>query len=161
MEVKDFEKKIGALTIMEVTGRVTGITKCTSKSGKPYWKVAISGNEHPLFAWSFGAITDIQIGSGARIEVEQRGDFLNVIKSEPTSGPDDLSEPEPPAEKVKSNAWSRDSKDNPFITRMSALKTAVDYFNLRSGDGTGREAPSIEEVIAIATRLVEFVETGE
>jgi hypothetical protein len=163
MEVKDFEKKIGALTIMEVIGRVTKITKDESKSGKPYWKVTVDGNEQPLFVWSFGAIANVKINGGARFEVEQRGNFLHVIKAEPTTNLEDFSEPEDPTtppEASKPKVTARDAKDNPYITRMSALKTAVDYFNLVKANADAAD-PSLEEVVAVATRFVEFVETGE
>lgn len=175
MEVKDFEKKIGGLTIMEVIGRVIKISKEATKSGKPYWKVYVDGQTNPLWAWSFPTIADVKIGDGARFEVEDRKGFLHVVKAEPSAFNVDPEEEDVTGEgrismkedydkadqkKVGLAAYrgpvTRDSKDNPFITRMSALKTAVDYFHLQPDSG-----PSLEEVVAVATRFVEFVETGE
>ena len=152
------------MEILEVTGRVQKITPATSKSGKKFWKVGVEGNDNVLYAWDWKAIADIKIGLGARFEVEEQNNFLNIIKAETTTPGEVVDEPMPTATQPPSTSWKSrrrdavDSKDNPFITRMSCLKTAVDYFNLQIGDGVA--SPTLEEVISVALRFEEFVESG-
>jgi hypothetical protein len=162
MDFETFERKMGKMERLEVSGRISRVENAIGKSGKPYWKVFIDGHEKPLYVWFKNILDGMRPGGGANFEVEDRNGFLNVIKASPI-GPDehimpDEDAPAPQLPPAPKKSWVvPDKQNNPYITRMSCLKTAVDFLT----GGAVKVDPSIEDVIATAARFADYVETGD
>jgi hypothetical protein len=159
-------KEVLKLMPKSVSGFIESIRADVTKTGKnvgtKYWKVSLRGLDDTFFVWQWPIIADVRVGQEVDLAVDTKDDrFQRVIECVPiirAGETEKTIEPTPPApESVSRKPFvsSGDSKNNQYISRMSVLKTAVDFTNNKDMGCT------IEDVIATAKRLFEFVETGD
>lgn len=147
-----------------VSGFIESIKADGTKTGKnvgtKYWKVNLRGLDDTFFVWQWPIIADVRIGQEVDLAIDTKDDrFQRVIECVPvirTGEPEKTIEPTPPAaESVSRKPYVPSGGNNQYISRMSVLKTAVDFTNNKDMGAT------IEDVIATAKRLFEYVETGD
>ena len=185
MTLNQFIKEFGMSKIIGVVKSIKKNTVASGPStGKPYYKVML--DDKLLFAWTWPVIKDIKLGAAAEIVVEKakKGDYLNILSSIPiVSADDNMSEhedevpfdkDEEPEDNIKTiedqeksyrapqAAPPRSFNSNPEITRMSALKTAIEYLAYCKPTDTSKWKPvSDQELIECAEVLAKYIFTGE
>jgi len=154
-----------------VTGFVETITSDVTKSGKnagaKYWKLKLRGLDDTFFVWQWPIIADVNKGQEVDLAIDDSGDarFQRVIECVPViregvEPPQEktIEAPSPAPRPVSENQYqpkgSR-SDNNPYIARMSALKTAVEFLNAKDIGAT------MEDVVACAMRFNTYIERGE
>lgn len=186
----NLENFIGVIGMSTLTATVVSVKKDTVKSGrnagKTFYKVGLPGDQI-LYAWSFKAIEGIKKGEKAKFTVEKRpgSNYISILSAEPTDEDiedeemtnedeeispfdDDEDDDEIEEEKSKPMAYEHKSSytprsdNNPFITRMSALKSAIDYANYTAEFATDKQKALKEsDILEIAKIFASFITSGE
>ena len=148
----------------QISGIVENISKDQTKSGKnigkTYYKVKIKDFDKLLFVWNYSVIKDVNKGDEVDFGVEENGDFLTAIDAVPVIRPE-RSEPMSTEDVAREKAiegppaaGTLDLK-NLTMARESALKSAVEFTKGLS------EGPGLEDVIAVALRFFDYIESGK
>jgi len=172
--LSQFVKEFG---MTKLTGRIDNIKKDTVKSGKSegkaYYRVTLDSDQL-LIAWSWEAIKDVKKGKQAEFTVEQKGNFPpTILSSIPIidvydDEPDDIISDEPEEEveekkefkKKEQSYGEKYTSNNPYISRMSAIKSSVDLFSGNLSK-TADMDEVCEDIIVVAKRFLDFINEGE
>jgi hypothetical protein len=154
-------------SMSEITGIVKTIQKKTDVKGRVYYvvtmedgtKLGSSGDN------AFAKIADIKTSQEATIFYEVDNNYKNITGSIPVVQQEGVPSHTPPTEgypvapraddKVKIKTYVTDADKQSLIIRQSSLKSAVEW--LKDCEGTR----VTEDMIKVAKRFEEFVNTGE
>jgi hypothetical protein len=181
MILKDFIGIIGDK--VKLTTKITSIKKDIAKNGRAFYRVGL-GDGTVAFAWDWAHIKNAKLGQEADLEIEKKGNFLYIknassvltdetepteIESEdPGPGEEDeiredvrhgetgIEEGKKKIEELRKTVKvTMDGKDL-AITRMSCLKTAVEYMQ-----ACGSTDLIENDIIEIAQRFEDYVKNGK
>lgn len=183
----NLEKFIGVIGMSTLTATVVSVKKDTVKSGrnagKTFYKVGLPGDQ-VLYAWSFKAIEGIKKGEKAKFTVEKRpgSNYISILSAEPTDediedaemstedaeispfddddeGDDEIEEEKPKKRTYEpKSSYTPKSDTNPYINRMSALKSAIEYANYTAEFATEKQKALKEsEILEIAKIFYAFI----
>ena len=136
---------------MDLTAKIKSYGKKTDKSGNPYWLVYLESGD-VVSTWQYNLIAETEAGKEYTfpVEVTESGDrkYINLIG---TAVAVISEEPIKPHYSPKS---TKSMDNNPYIARMSAIKSAVEYYS-------GNPQMDEEDIIEIAKRFEHYIESGE
>lgn len=146
-----------------ITGIISSKELKTSSKGKQYATVNIDGNI--MNCWDTDLFDAITEGAKVTVEYETNGKFKNitdVIPSGPqtpqtsTANPAPAPAPQPQAGPVSDFAKNKEAS----MARMSALKNAVEFYEIQAQMGTIKTLERID-IYNLAEQFRLYITTGE